>query len=203
MTMRRPSPAQRVERRRRRRLDRIGDGDHAGKLAVDRDEDRRGAVLAQIVPRRHRARRSSMPSSARNRRIAERHAPPSTMPSHALAGRRVEVEYRRRARCRARSCRRDDRGRQRMLARPLEAGRQPQQLGFVEARRRHDGGDLRLAFGQRAGLVDDERVDLLHPLERLGVLDQHAGLRAAADADHDRHRRRQAERAGAGDDEDA
>ena len=62
---------------------------------------------------------------------------------------------------------------------------------------------LRLAFGQRAGLVDHQRVDLLHPLQRFGVLDQHAGLRAAADADHDRHRRGQAERAGAGDDQHA
>ena len=64
-----------------------------------------------------------------------------------------------------------------------------------------DGRDGRPPFGQRAGLVDDERVDLLHALQRLGVLDQHAGLRAAADADHDRHRRREAERARAGDDE--
>ena len=59
----------------------------------------------------------------------------------------------------------------------------------------------RLAFGQRAGLVHHERVDLLQQLDRFGVPDQHAGLRAAADADHDRHRRRQAERARAGDDQ--
>ena len=59
----------------------------------------------------------------------------------------------------------------------------------------------RLAFGQGAGLVDDQRVDLLHQLERLGILDEHAGARAAAGADHDRHRRRQPERAGAGDDQ--
>ena len=32
----------------------------------------------------------------------------------------------------------------------------------------------RLAFGQRAGLVDDERVDLLQHFERLGVLDEDA-----------------------------
>ena len=64
-----------------------------------------------------------------------------------------------------------------------------------------DRDHLRLAFGQRAGLVDDQRVDLLHALQRLGVLDQHARLRAAADADHDRHRRGEAERAGAGDDQ--
>ena len=62
---------------------------------------------------------------------------------------------------------------------------------------RHRG----LAFGERAGLVDDQRVDLLHALQRLGVLDEHAGLSAPPDADHDRHRRREAERAGAGDDE--
>ena len=61
--------------------------------------------------------------------------------------------------------------------------------------------DLRLALGERAGLVDDERVDLLHALQRLGVLDQDAGLGATPDADHDRHRRGEAERAGAGDDE--
>ena len=46
---------------------------------------------------------------------------------------------------------------------------------LVEAGRRHDGDHLRLAFGQRAGLVDDQRVDLLHALERLGIADQHAG----------------------------
>ena len=63
------------------------------------------------------------------------------------------------------------------------------------------GDHARLAFGQRAGLVDDQRVDFLEALQRLGVLDQHARGRALADADHDRHRRREAERAGAGDDE--
>ncbi len=81
----------------------------------------------------------------------------------------------------------------------LAARRSTSALG--EARRRHDRGHRRLALGQGAGLVDDERVDLLHVLERFGVLDEHAGLRAAADADHDRHRRGEAERAGTGDDE--
>ena len=39
---------------------------------------------------------------------------------------------------------------------------------------RHDGCDRGLALRQRAGLVDDERVDLLHALQRLGILDQDA-----------------------------
>jgi hypothetical protein len=55
--------------------------------------------------------------------------------------------------------------------------------------------------GERAGLVDHQRVDLLEPLERLGLAHQDAGGRAAADADHDRHRRCEAERARAGDDQ--
>ncbi len=69
--------------------------------------------------------------------------------------------------------------------------------------RGNDGDHLRLAFGQRARLVDHQRVDLFHALERFGILDQHAGLGAASDADHDRHRRGKPERAGAGDDQDA
>ena len=64
-----------------------------------------------------------------------------------------------------------------------------------------DLGEPRLALGQGAGLVDDQGVDLLHQLERLGVLDEHAGARTAAGPDHDRHRRRQPERARAGDDQ--
>ena len=74
-------------------------------------------------------------------------------------------------------------------------------LGLVEARGGRDGGDGRLALGQRAGLVDDEGVDPLHPLERFRVPDKHAGLGAAADADHDRHRGGEAQCARAGDDE--
>ena len=91
---------------------------------------------------------------------------------------------------------------QRMFAGPLQAGRQPQQLGSSKpAGRRRSPTTGGLALGERAGLVDHQGVDLLQPFQRLGVLDQHAGLRAAADADHDRHRRRQAQRAGAGDDQ--
>ena len=99
------------------------------------------------------------------------------------------------------SAARDDRLGERVLAGALDAGGEAQDLVLRKAFGRHDRGHGRPALGQRAGLVDDERVDLLHALQRLGVLDQHAGLRAAADADHDRHRRRQPERTGAGDDE--
>ena len=119
---------------------------------------------------------------------------------HALARRRVEFRgVGEREPLLRRSG--DDGGGQRMLAASFEAGGEPQQCVRIEARRRADGGHARLAFGQRAGLVDDQRVDLLEPLQRLGVLDQHAGLRAAPDADHDRHGRGQPQGAGAGDDQ--
>src|SRR5271163_1185770 len=58
-----------------------------------------------------------------------------------------------------------------------------------ESGSRDDGGHSRSSFGQGAGLVDDERIDLFESLQRFGVLDQHARPRAAADAYHDRHRR--------------
>ncbi len=76
-----------------------------------------------------------------------------------------------------------------MLARLLDAGRQPEHLILLEAGCRHQVGDSRLAFRQRARLVDNDRVHLLEPFERCGVLDQHALLRTPAHAHHDRHGR--------------
>ena len=141
-----------------------------------------------------------MPSSAKKPRVAKRDAA-AARPCRIRPCRR-ESRSRRVASAMLRSCAAATMAAARgMLACPLEAGRQPQELGFIEAARWGDGGDRRLAFGQRAGLVDDQRVDLLHAFERLGVLDQHAGLRATSDADHDRHRRGQTERARAGDDQ--
>ena len=50
-------------------------------------------------------------------------------------------------------------------------------------------------------LSTHQRVDLLHPLQRLGIPDEHAVLGALADAHHDGHRRGQAQRTRTGDDE--
>jgi hypothetical protein len=96
-----------------------------------------------------------------------------------------------------------DRVRKRVLAGTFDAGCEPQNLALLKSGRRSDHDDLRPAFGQRSRLVDHERIDLFHPLQRFRILDQHAGLRAAPDADHDRHRRGKAKRAGTGDDQHA
>ena len=142
----------------------------------------------------------AMPSSAKNLALPSATRRRSTMPvtplpegaSKSVDGEQIDLAF---------GGRRDDRRGERVFARPLDARGKPQQNILVEILHRHDGGDLGLAFGQRAGLVDDKRVDFLQALERLGVPDQNAGLRGAADADHDRHRRGEPERAGAGDDQ--
>ncbi len=155
---------------------------------------------AQFVGLRMQMRRLSMPSPARKCALPMATRLPSTVPSAPLpAGESKSVDLRRARAFLFRSG--DDGAGERMLARVLDAGGEPQHVVRVEARRRNDRRHRRLAFGQRAGLVDHQRIDLLHALQRLGVLDQDAGLRAAPDADHDRHRRREAERAGAGDDQ--
>ena len=47
----------------------------------------------------------------------------------------------------------------------------------VKAAHRLDDDKARLALGQRAGLVHDQRVGPMQHFERLGVADQHAGSR--------------------------
>ena len=65
-------------------------------------------------------------------------------PDHALAGRRVEASTRRAATDLALRCRRDDGSGQRVLASPLDTGREAQHFILVEALRRNDGDDCGL-----------------------------------------------------------
>ena len=94
----------------------------------------------------------------------------------------------------------DDRMRDRVLGRPLGGGEQHER--FVS----RDAVDLELgqrgpAERERAGLVDDERIDVAHALDRFGVAKQDARARTLAHRDGHRDRRCQAHRARAGDDE--
>ena len=74
----------------------------------------------------------------------------------------------------------DDRLSQRMLRVPFHGRRQREQARHVDAARgldcRHDG----LAARQRAGLVEDDHVQLPAPLEREPVLNEQAVSRAEA-----------------------
>ena len=96
----------------------------------------------------------------------------------------------------------DDGAGERMFAGSFEAGGEAQQFGLASERRSDMLATLRLAFGECAGFVDDQRVDFFQGLEGFGVFDQDSGAGAAAGADHDGHGRGESEGAGAGDDED-
>ena len=61
--------------------------------------------------------------------------------------------------------------------------------------------DLGLAFGEGAGFVDDQRIDLGESLKGFRVANEDAGVGAAADRDHDGHGRGESQRTGARNDE--
>ena len=83
--------------------------------------------------------------------------------------------------------------RQRMVRPLLDGGGGGQHHVLGDSVRRHDLHDLRLADGERAGLVEDDDVELGRVFERRGVLEQDAVHRAEAGTHHDRHRRRQSQ----------
>ena len=75
----------------------------------------------------------------------------------------------------------------------LGCGRQRQQPVLVRcAGDANDVGDPRPALGQRAGLVENDRLDATESLEGLGVAEEDPGLGALAGSHHDRRRRGQA-----------
>ena len=119
MTTRMPSALQRCERLGRGVLDRVGDGEDAGHAPVHADEDRRGALLAQLVGLASAEPLVSTAVFAQEGRIAERDLASVDLADRAFPGRRVEV--RDLASDPALLRRRDDGDRQRMLARPLDA----------------------------------------------------------------------------------
>ncbi len=90
---------------------------------------------------------------------------------------------------------------QRMLTGQFQTGGEAEKLGVI-GQSIGQADNLRLAFGERAGFIDDEGVDFFENLKRLGIFDQDAGASAAAHANHDRHRRGETQGARAGDDED-
>ena len=193
--------AERGERRGRRLPDGVGDADHTGDLAA---RSRRRSRWRRRARRRvglggpiadGDVRVGEVAGVADEDRLALDHA------RDALAGCGVGTTRRREGEA-ALVGRADDGRAERVLAAALEACGEPEQFVLVDALGGEDRGHRRLALGQGAGLVDDERVDLLEPLQRLGVLDEEAEARALADADHDRHRRREAEGTGTGDDQD-
>ena len=86
-----------------------------------------------------------------------------------------------------------------MFTGALQAGGQAK--GFTIVILESGSSQLRFAFGERAGFVDDQGVDFFENFQSFGIFDEHARASAAADTNHDRHRRGETEGAGARDDE--
>ena len=133
----RPSAFELRDRLARLGLQRVGDRDQAGGLAVDRDEHRRRAVAGQRRRRARPARRVDMPISHRAARLPSKTSRPSTrawMPWPANAWKcsrlgQLESELARAA---------DDRLAERVLGADLGRGGQAQQLA---SRSRPSAGD--------------------------------------------------------------
>ena len=90
---------------------------------------------------------------------------------------------------------------ERVFAAALDGCRKCKQFVFVsEWRREYDRFDFGFALRQRAGFVEQERIDGAQPLECGRVAEQNPASRARPDADDHRHRRGQPEGTWAGDD---
>src|SRR5215207_1460722 len=150
-------------------LDRVSDGEDARHAPVHAHEDRRGALLAQLVGLFGNAARVNRVFTQEGR-IAEHDLAILDPALCALSSRAVEIRDRR-GPDPALLRRLYDGDREWMLARPFDARSQAQDLLLGEALGRYYRRHGRLALGERAGLVDHKGVDLLHALERLGVVD--------------------------------
>ena len=190
---------QRPDRLGRRRLDRIGDGDDAGQPFVDGNEHRRLAFGLQRLGFGRQGRGVDA-EIGHHGGVAERDLPARHRAGNALAGDRLEAAGLTDRQAAFAGAADDGLG-QRMLRAFFQAGGERQQFVLRKAFGSDDIGQPRPAFGQGAGLVDDQRIDRSEAFERGGFLDQHAGMRPAPGGGHDRHRRRQAERTGTGDDQ--
>ena len=89
----------------------------------------------------------------------------------------------------------------RMVAVFFGGGGEQQQFGGLGVADRREAADGELAGRERAGLVEDERVDLRGEFDVGDVLDQNAQTRGGGKRGDHRGRRRQNERARAGNDE--
>ena len=88
-----------------------------------------------------------------------------------------------------------------MFAPALQCGGKGQQLGLGNALGGQDVGDLRLAAGDGAGLIQRNDLGAASSFQRSGGLEQDAVLGTEAVADHDGDRRGQTQRTGAADDQ--
>src|SRR4029434_168926 len=76
----------------------------------------------------------------------------------------------------------DDGSRQWVFAALLNRTGREKKFLFAQALRGDDSDKARFAFGQGPGLIDDQRVHLLHDFDGFGIADEHTGVSPATDA---------------------
>ena len=87
-----------------------------------------------------------------------------------------------------------------MFAGALQAGSEAKHLIGIGWGLSSYPNQLRFAYGERSGFIDDEGVNFFQKFESLGVFDEHSGAGSAAYADHDGHGGGESESTGARDD---
>jgi hypothetical protein len=148
-----PLAAQRVERRRRRRFDRIGHGDDARELLIHDHEHRGGAFLPQDLRTRFKLGALDL-KICKQGKIADRHAPAADGARDALAGDGGKVRDVTERQLPCVSCGKNRRG-EGMLARFLQACPEGKHGGFVKPRGGHDRRHSRLTLCECPRLIDD------------------------------------------------
>ena len=145
-----------------RRLDRIGNREQSEQSVFSTDEHDRAAFAAQVDRRPSSTLSRSMPASLMKRALPRRSRPSVAVPctprpvTDSKSSTAIGVTER--------SLReRKNRARERMLARCFEACSRGDQFVFADPGRSGTTWTTRgLPSVKRAGLVDDQRIDLLH-----------------------------------------
>jgi len=182
------------------RLDGIGDGYDASRPAIEGEIERRRTFAAQCIgaPLEITERNAEI---VHELRIAKRNTPPRYGAGDALAGDGRKFRGFLNREPALLSSIHHGSG-ERMFACTLKTGCQRQNFLLSVPASRHNVHNPRPSLGERPGLIDDERINLFHMLERFGRLDENASTSPLPYAHHDRHRCRQTKRARARNDDD-
>ena len=175
-------------------LDRVSDCQNTGDRTIHRHKDGRFALVLKRSGGRFQFVQTTDVLSAQEIRFPDEDGSSSDLSGHATSGHGVEIIHRQK-RDVLFSRAAHDGGGQRVLAVLFERRGEFQDLVRSKSNGGNHVGQIRPAFGQRSGLIDNERVDFSESFECLGVFHEHTFPRAASHADHDRHRCGQSERA--------
>ena len=179
---------------------RVGKGEEPGGPAVNRDEKAGGALPRQLLGHlRERIRRGA--ARRQKLRRADRDVLATDLAGDAKAGLVREIRQNSRFGRLPRFRRLHQRAAQGVFRARLDRRRQRQQVFRRGSLARHDPGQDRPAFGQRAGLVEGDGFHAAQGLQCVALAEDHAQLRRPPGPGDQGRRRGEAHGAGTGDDQ--